>query len=164
VFASEDSDVIEFGEQFKGADRNRADVHRANMMRMHARHDLENYAHSVCNFCASTGATVPKGDKQAVARAVEDLVAMTEACESAIAWLESHESAEAEEYEARRKKLQAVTEPYLRALLMNTFCVCERVALQALLEDESRVLIRTNNATRLAASETGGRGVLGEAC
>merc|ERR1719287_124642 len=93
---SEVDRMVREAEQYKAEDE-------ANRKRIEAKNQLENYAYSIRNTVddPKTGAKIPEEDK----------TAMTDACDKAIKWLESHESAETEEFEAQKKELEATVQP-----------------------------------------------------
>merc|ERR1719287_323342 len=98
---SEVDRMVREAEQYKSEDE-------SNRKRIEAKNSLENYAYSIRNTCSDekTGAKIPEEDK----------TAMTDACDKAIKWLEAHESAETEEFEAQKKELEATVQPLLQKM------------------------------------------------
>jgi len=98
---SEVDRMVREAEQYKAEDE-------SNRKRIEAKNALENYAYSIRNVCddPKTGAKIPEEDK----------TAMKDACDVAIKWLESHESAEAEEFEAQKKELETAVQPLMQKM------------------------------------------------
>merc|ERR1740117_1453310 len=115
---SEVDRMVREAEQYKAEDE-------TNRKRIEAKNSLENYAYSIRNTVddPKTGAKIPEEDK----------TAMKDACDKAIKWLESHESAETEEFEAQKKELETTIQPLLQAALLVVACLVCRVVCQACL-------------------------------
>jgi len=98
---SEVDRMVREAEQYKAEDE-------ANRKRIEAKNQLENYAYSIRNTVddPKTGGKIPEEDK----------TVMKEACDEAIKWLEGHDSAETEEYEAKKKELEAKIQPLLQKM------------------------------------------------
>jgi len=98
---SEVDRMVREAEQFKSEDEK-------NKKRVEAKNALENYAYSVRNMVddPKTGANIPEDDKKT----------MKDACDKALKWLESHESAEAEEFESQKKELEQVLQPLMQKM------------------------------------------------
>merc|ERR1712166_1459554 len=98
---SEVDRMVREAEEYKAEDE-------SNRKRIEAKNSLENYAYSIRNTCddPKTGAKIPEEDK----------TAMKDACDVAIKWLESHESAEAEEFEAQKKELETAVQPLMQKM------------------------------------------------
>merc|ERR1712138_280685 len=69
---------------------------------------LENYAHSLKNATSDP--------KMSGAMEDADKKTINDACETALKWLGSNESASAEEFEAKRKELEAVANPIMQKM------------------------------------------------
>merc|ERR1711865_16814 len=98
---SEVDRMVREAEQYKAEDE-------TNRKRIEAKNSLENYAYSIRNTVddPKTGAKIPEEDK----------TAMKDACDMAIKWLESHESAETEEFEAQKKELETTIQPLMQKM------------------------------------------------
>jgi L1 cell adhesion molecule like protein len=76
--------------------------------RVEAKNGLENYAHSLKNATSDP--------KMSGAMEDADKKTINDACETALKWLGSNESASAEEFEAKRKELEAVANPIMQKM------------------------------------------------
>jgi len=98
---SEVDRMVREAEQFKAEDE-------ANRKKIEAKNKLENYAYSIRNMVddEKTGAKLPEDDKKT----------LKDACDAAVKWVEAHQGAETEEFEAEYKKLEAVVQPLMQKM------------------------------------------------
>lgn len=93
--------MVREAEQYKSEDD-------ANRQKIEAKNGLENYSYSLKNTLRdeATASKLPADDKAKLEKAVND----------AIAWLESNQTAEKEEFEAKQKDLEGVAMPIMQKL------------------------------------------------
>merc|ERR1711998_742279 len=81
----------------------------ANRLRIDAKNSLENYAYSMKSTIAD--------EKLASKLSEDDKATITSKIDETTSWLDTNQSAEKEEYEAKQKELEAVVNPILQNLL-----------------------------------------------
>jgi len=91
--------MVQEAEEFKDQDKLYAD-------KVEARNSFESYVYSLRN-------TIDDAQTQ-TALSDEDKAALTEAVDSALAWLDENSSADKDEFDARRKELEGVAIPILQ--------------------------------------------------
>jgi len=97
--AEEIERLVQEAERYKAEDE-------ANKGRVESKNALENYTYQIKNSLSEEklAAAIPASDKSAIESAIKDTQS----------WLDSHQSAEKEEYEAKQKALEAIVTPILQ--------------------------------------------------
>eukprot|EP00027_Filamoeba_sp_ATCC50430_P009701 CAMPEP_0168557886 /NCGR_PEP_ID=MMETSP0413-20121227/9670_1 /TAXON_ID=136452 /ORGANISM="Filamoeba nolandi, Strain NC-AS-23-1" /LENGTH=120 /DNA_ID=CAMNT_0008588959 /DNA_START=108 /DNA_END=466 /DNA_ORIENTATION=- len=93
--------IIKEAEKYKEADEKAK-------KRVEAKNDLENFAYSIKNTLHNeqTASKLSQTDKDEIERVVKDT----------LAWLDTHQQADTEEYESKKKDLESKTHPIMMKL------------------------------------------------
>ena len=96
---SEVERMVKEAEQYKAEDEKTA-------KRVQAKNALENYAYSIRNMIDDPKTKLGDDDKKA----------LKDACDESIKWLEGNDSADTEEFESKRKELEAKVNPIMQKM------------------------------------------------